>query len=118
MQRPKRSQTRSQPCDALTPGGWRNGSRWASRNSTEWTLESLLLRMGWALRSLAAISWAESNSLDAGIGQRLAADPDARVRRALAGALSRTEPDERTAAARQKLQNDPRHSVRTCLRGL
>lgn len=27
VQRPKRSQTRSQPCDALTPCGWRNGSR-------------------------------------------------------------------------------------------
>jgi hypothetical protein len=77
----------------------------------------LLMGLGWALRSLAAISWAQSNSLDPRFGQRLAADPDARVRRALADAPSRTEPDGRTATAREKLRTDPRHSVRTRLRG-
>jgi hypothetical protein len=77
----------------------------------------LLMGYGWALRSLAAISWARSQSLDPRIGQRLAADPDPRVRRALADALSRTEPDDRTAAARERLHRDPRHSVRRRLQG-
>lgn len=77
----------------------------------------LLMGFGWALRSLAAISWARSQSLDPRIGRRLAADPDPRVRRALADALSGTEPDERTAAARERLHSDARHSVRARLQG-
>jgi hypothetical protein len=74
-----------------------------------------LAKQGWALRSFAAIVWAQSTDGDPPLGAALAADPDPRVRRALADALTDT-PDERTAAARDLLRIDPRYSVRKRLR--
>jgi hypothetical protein len=74
-----------------------------------------LAGLGWALRSLAAISWAASDNLDSALGVALANDPDPRVRRTLASALAERSADARTAAARERLHHDPRHSVRELL---
>lgn len=74
-----------------------------------------LAKQGWALRSLAAIAWVHNDSCDARLGAMLAGDPDARVRRALAEALSESDPSERTVEARATLAADPRHSVRMLL---
>ncbi len=74
-----------------------------------------LAGLGWALRSLAAISWAASESLDSALGAVLAEDPDPRVRRTLATALAKRSADTRTATTRERLQHDPRHSVRKLL---
>jgi hypothetical protein len=71
--------------------------------------------LGWPLRSLAAIVWAKSDSLDSGPGVTLSKDPDQRVRRALAGALAAIPASSRTASARQHLAADPRFSVRNAL---
>jgi hypothetical protein len=71
-----------------------------------------LARQGWALRSLAGIIWADSSSLPSSIGEALAVDSDARVRRTLADALARRDPTDRAAAARGRLASDPRFSVR------
>lgn len=77
----------------------------------------LLVGLGWALRSLAAIVWVGSDALEPAIGERLATDPDPRVRRALADALARRPADDRTARVRLILTDDPRHSVRSLLEG-
>lgn len=71
-----------------------------------------LIRHGWALRSLAAIVWSKTTSLSYEVGEALAADPDPRVRRALANAVG-SDSSERTAAAREHLAADPCYSVRT-----
>lgn len=47
----------------------------------------------WALKSLAAILWAKTTE-PAPVGYRLAADPDVRVRRALAAHLTASQADE------------------------
>lgn len=75
-----------------------------------------LAKQGWALRCFAAETWVRTPSLPSVIGEALAADPDVRVRRTLAGELANTIPDERTAAARQQLSTDPRYSVRSLLK--
>lgn len=74
-----------------------------------------LATLGWALRSLAAIHWAKSTTAPPQLGRRLAADPDPRVRRALARELAAAEPSERTDAARTRLAQDARHSIRSLL---
>lgn len=74
-----------------------------------------LARLGWALRSVAAIHWARSSTAPAQVGQALASDPDPRVRRALARELASTEPTERTDATRKRLGRDVRYSVRSLL---
>ena len=57
----------------------------------------LLVKQGWALRSLAAYTWALTPALPGAIGELLAADPDVRVRRALAQALADADADRRGA---------------------
>ena len=47
----------------------------------------VLAQAGWALRSVAAISWASDPSMPPALGERLGTDPDARVRRSLATAI-------------------------------
>lgn len=74
-----------------------------------------LARLGWGLRSVAAIHWARSSTAPAQVGLALASDPDARVRRALAGELALTEPSERTDAVRERLSQDVRFTVRSLL---
>ncbi len=74
-----------------------------------------LATLGWALRSLAAIHWARSDTAAARVGQALASDPDPRVRRALARELALTGPSEQTDAIRKRLSQDARHSVRSLL---
>ena len=75
----------------------------------------VLAKLGWPLRSLAAIVWAKADNPDDGLGAALANDPDQRVRRALAGALSACPLSPRTDLARQQLAADPRFSVRSAL---
>jgi hypothetical protein len=74
-----------------------------------------LATLGWPLRSLAAIVWANASSPDSSLGAALANDPDQRVRRALAGALASVPASPRTDPARQQLAADPRFSVRSAL---
>jgi hypothetical protein len=74
-----------------------------------------LVKLGWALRSVAAIHWARSRTAPAYVGQALAADPDPRVRRALARELALAGPSEHTDAMRQRLSQDARYSVRSLL---
>lgn len=76
---------------------------------------AFLATQGWAIRSLAAGRWPEYGQ-PAHLGARLAADPDVRVRRALARALS-GQSDPAHAAARERLANDPAYSVRAALNG-
>lgn len=74
-----------------------------------------LVKQGWALRCLAAHTWARTPALPSTIGDLLTADPDPRVRRNLAQALTGIALDERTDNVRQQLLTDPRHSVRRLL---
>ncbi len=74
-----------------------------------------LAKQGWALRCLAAQTWARTPALPSAIGDALAVDPEVRVRRTLAQELADTSPDERTAGARRQLAADSRHSVRRLL---
>ncbi len=74
----------------------------------------LLAHFGWALRSLAAISWAESSSMPADLGEKLSRDPDARVRRALAQGIRKSDAPH-TNVVREALKSDPRWSVRSIL---
>lgn len=76
---------------------------------------------GWALRSLAALQWVKTTR-PAPVGGRLAVDPDVRVRRALATALSEVtqaaeETDQDLELARTAvlkiLSADPCYSVRS-----
>lgn len=71
-----------------------------------------LAKQSWALRCLAAQTWARTSALPSPLGDILASDPDVRVRRALAQELAKTALDERTADARRQLSTDIRHSVR------
>ncbi|WP_223775367.1 hypothetical protein [Streptomyces sp. 135] len=75
---------------------------------------AFLASQGWAIRSLAAILWADHGE-PAHLGHRLAADPDVRVRRALATALHRRT-DASHPSVREQLAADPAHSVRAALR--
>ena len=74
-----------------------------------------LARLGWPLRCLAAIVWANADNPDSILGAALANDPDQRVRRALAAALAAVPASPRTDPARQQLAVDPRFSVRSAL---
>jgi hypothetical protein len=74
---------------------------------------AFLSSQGWAIRSLAAMLWAEHGEPDH-LGERLARDADVRVRRALAQALAR-QPEGAHASVRDQLASDPAHSVRTAL---
>lgn len=70
----------------------------------------------WPLRSLAALLWAKHPS-PVHLGQILAQDKDARVRRALAGALAETAPTAIQTDVRQLLNQDPAFSVRQLMQG-
>jgi len=74
-----------------------------------------LARLGWALRSVAAINWVKSSTAPEQVGRALASDPDPRVRRALARELASSEPSERRDAVRARLSEDVRYSVRSLL---
>lgn len=74
-----------------------------------------LATLGWALRSLAAIHWAKSGAASEHVGQKLASDPDPRVRRALARELALTGPSEHADVIRERLSQDARYSVRSLL---
>ncbi|RAO15034.1 hypothetical protein GUI43_02014 [Micromonospora noduli] len=73
-----------------------------------------LVAQGWALRSFAAILWARHGSPPQA-GARLAADNDVRVRRAFAKALASVEVAGYQSYARDRLAQDPCHSVRSAL---
>jgi hypothetical protein len=74
---------------------------------------AFLSSQGWAIRSLAALLWAEHGEPDH-LGKRLARDEDVRVRRALARALAQ-QPADRHVAVREQLAADPAYSVRTAI---
>ena len=76
-----------------------------------------LLGSGWALRSLAAILWAEHGG-PSYVGARLAGDDDVRVRRAFAEALAGAEQSESHDAVRGRLALDPCYSVRAAIHGI
>lgn len=76
---------------------------------------------GWALRSLAALQWVKTTR-PAPVGRRLAVDPDVRVRRALATALSEVttsaedthqDMDMARTGVLKMLRADPCYSVRS-----
>lgn len=102
-------------------GATEDGDYWSTRALQVLTddlkpeIVPVLATLRWPLRSLAAIVWAKSDSLDSRLGVTLAKDPDQRVRRALAGALATIPAGPRTAPARQHLAADPRFSVRSAL---
>lgn len=68
----------------------------------------------WTLRSLAAMLWAESTATPDTHGTALAQDPDVRVRKALAHAITRA-PHRQDSDVRTLLLGDPRWSVRSIL---
>ncbi|TDL04463.1 hypothetical protein EUA04_22045 [Mycolicibacterium obuense] len=72
----------------------------------------LLAQGSWTLKSLAAMLWVESTTLPDEVGIALSRDPDVRVRKALARALS-SSPNRADSIARITLAQDPRWSVRT-----
>jgi hypothetical protein len=74
---------------------------------------TMLAQQGWALRSLAAILWAQSTHLPKELGMILSRDSDGRVRRTLASEL---RDDQRSADVRAVLEADPRWSVRSIVR--
>jgi len=74
---------------------------------------AFLASQGWAIRSLAAALWAEHGE-PSHLGERLARDPDVRVRRSLGRALAR-QTKEPHLVVRDLLANDPAHSVRSTL---
>jgi hypothetical protein len=74
---------------------------------------AFLASQGWAIRSLAAILWAEHGD-PPHLGRRLAADPDVRVRRELARALAGQLPTSHPLE-REELAADPAYSVRAAL---
>lgn len=68
------------------------------------------------LRTLAAIRWAQDPASDPELGLALARDPDPRVRRWLAKAISEEDGElPELRPVRQVLQQDPRRSVRDSL---
>ncbi|MGV9978009.1 hypothetical protein ACWDUH_10045 [Micromonospora wenchangensis] len=113
----QRTAVRSQAYELLVNGG--ESGYWVTR-----ALQKLgdamredvgyLLAQGWALRSFAAILWARHGT-PVQAGMRLAADPDVRVRRALAKAVGGEEPDEVRRPIRDRLAQDPNYSVRSVL---
>lgn len=74
---------------------------------------AFLASQGWAIRSLVAILWTDHGE-PPHLGMRLAADPDVRVRRALARALA-GQPEASWHSVHQQLAADPAHSVRAAL---
>ncbi|WP_157002151.1 hypothetical protein [Agromyces laixinhei] len=74
---------------------------------------AFLATQGWAIRSLVAMLWAAHGEPEH-LGERLARDPDVRVRRALARALVQ-QPEGEHADIRDVLATDPAYSVRTAL---
>ncbi len=74
---------------------------------------AFLASQGWAIRSLAADIW-PAHGEPAHVGPRLAADPDVRVRRALARAIIK-QPLETHSALREELAQDPAYTVRAAM---
>lgn len=75
---------------------------------------AFLATQGWAIRSFAAMQWAKHGE-PKHLGERLAQDPDVRVRRTLARALTQ-QPEDTSADIRDMLASDPAYSVRTALK--
>lgn len=102
-------------------GATDNGDYWSTRALQVLTddltpqIVPVLATLGWPLRSLAAIVWATSGTLDSSLGMNLSNDPDQRVRRALAGALATVPASPRTDPVRWHLAADLRFSVRSAL---
>jgi hypothetical protein len=102
-------------------GATEDGDYWSTRVLQVLTddltpdIVPVLATLSWPLRSLAAIVWVQSDSLDSRLSVALAQDPDQRVRRAMAGALAAAPSSDRTVPARQHLAADPRFSVRSAL---
>ncbi|WP_298797044.1 hypothetical protein [uncultured Pseudonocardia sp.] len=78
-------------------------------------LPLLIIQPDWAARSLGAITWATTAPSDPTIGLALARDIDVRVRRALAQALSGTEPTPTISKVIAELTADAHFSVRSLL---
>jgi hypothetical protein len=81
-------------------------------NDNDRALPLLATQPHWALRSLAALTWAHSSTAAPETGRLLAKDADPRVRRALASALATSPVNPTTAELRQHLAEDPCYSVR------
>ncbi|MDQ2706298.1 MAG: hypothetical protein M3Z25_01040 [Actinomycetota bacterium] len=76
----------------------------------------LATQADWAVRSLAALTWATSSPDDPTIGLLLAQDNDVRVRKALASALANTDKTiATTTAVEAALRADRHFSVRSFL---
>lgn len=75
---------------------------------------AFLASQGWAIRSFAATLWVDHGE-PVHLGERLARDPDVRVRRALAHALAQYPAKAHERGVRDQLAEDPAYSVRTSL---
>ncbi|WP_458115675.1 hypothetical protein [Arthrobacter sp. D2-10] len=75
---------------------------------------AFLAGQGWAIRSLAATLWVKFPHPEH-LGNRLSIDPDVRVRRALARALTQ-QPETAHSTVRSQLATDPAYSVRMSLK--
>ena len=75
----------------------------------------LATQADWAVRSLAALTWAIRSPDDPTIGLLLAEDNDVRVRRALASAVSNADKTTVTTAVETTLRTDRHFSVRSLL---
>ena len=73
-----------------------------------------LMGKDWEMRTLVAYLWAENNGVKH-IGDFLASDPDYRVRHSLAASI-RDKPREQFIEIFEKLEVDPRFSVRSALK--
>jgi hypothetical protein len=83
-------------------------------NTNDRDLPFLATQPHWALRSLAAVTWASSNTAAPEIGRLLAEDADPRVRRALASALAES-PNPAAPELGHHLSTDPCYSVRNLI---
>ncbi|WP_329000885.1 hypothetical protein OHA18_41450 [Kribbella sp. NBC_00709] len=101
-------------------GDGTDSDRWAAEALRDLGLDTIkgdvgsLVSHGWAPRSLAGILWVKYGKPEF-VGQRLARDPDVRVRRALARAMAGEPPEEFHQPVRALLEQDPCYSVRTTL---
>jgi HEAT repeat protein len=85
---------------------------WLPREQLALDMRSLAAHPDAGLRSLAAIRWAQDPASEPELGVELARDPDPRVRRLLAEALSENPAPPEAEPARETLRQDVRRSVR------